>query len=334
MRVAALSLAALLTTACATFLPTPEASFTPAPLSARWSGLSLSGRDLRFSLSHPAYAAIFDITPGAGAGLIYPGTFDRQYQRAGLIMPIMPRYVPAFSGYLQSTVASYYAGPRMLLLVASRSPLRLQGLYTAGGMRRLIGNLQFASYFPQQTLEHVLHGVLPMQADADWDADVLVIWPDDPPLRFVRQYRVLVCDDRTTLVVPITYVGGCPRDQSVVASAPSSGGVGRPPRDTEREAPAGQRPRTPRPADERDAGGRVGRTASEGRSDVDRESRTRRGDEQRAEPRSSEPRSSEPRSSEPRTPQREPDRPREPVRETAPPRNVDRPSTPHAPAPR
>lgn len=329
MRIVSLAVAALFTTACATALPTPEAAFTPAPLTARWLSTSLDGRDLHFTLSQPAYAAIFDITPGAGAGLIYPGTFDRQYQRSGLIIPIMPRYVPAFSGYLQSTVASYYAGPRMLLLVASRSPLRLDGLYTASGMRRLIGNVHFASYFPQQTVEHVLHGVLPMQADADWDADVLVIWPDAPPLRFVRQYRVLVCDDRTTLVVPITYAGGCPRDQSVVASAPSSGGVGRPPRDTEREAPAGQRPRTPRPADERDADGRVGRTASEGRSDVDRESRTRRGDERRAEPRSPEPRSSEP-----RTPQREPDRPREPVRETAPPRNVDRPSTPHAPAPR
>jgi hypothetical protein len=324
MRVAAFSLAALLTTACATFLPTPEASFTPAPLSARWSGLSLSGRDLRFSLSHPAHAAIFDITPGAGAGLIYPGTFERQYQRAGLIMPIMPRYVPAFSGYLQSTVASYYAGPRMLLLVASRSPLRLEGLYTAGGMRRLVGNVHFASYFPQQTIEHVLHGVLPMQADADWDADVLVIWPDDPPFRFVRQYRILVCDDRTTLVVPISYVGGCPRDQSRVASATSSTGVGRQPRDTERRAPAGQRPRTPRPGDERDPDGRVGRTASGERSDVDRDSRARRSDEERAQPRSSEP----------RTPQRETEPSRAPVRETAPPRNVERPSTPRAPDPR
>jgi hypothetical protein len=300
MRVAAISLVTLLTTACATFLPTPEASLTPPPISARWMDLSLSGRDLNFSLSQPAHVAIFDITPGAGAGLIYPGTFDRQYQRAGLIMPIMPRYVPAFSGYLQSSVASYYAGPRMLLLVASRSPLRLEGLYTAGGMRRLIGNVQFASYFPQQTLEHVLHGVLPVQADADWDADVLVIWPQDPPLRFVRQYRILVCDDRTTLVVPITYVGGCARDRSVIASAPSSPGVGRRIRGSEREEPAGARPRTPRQTGEGSA----------------------------------EPRAREPRSSEPRTPQRDAEQPREPVRESAPPRNVERPNSPQPPAPR
>jgi hypothetical protein len=326
MRVAALSLATLLTTACATVLPTPEASLIPAPLSARWLDLGLSGRDLRFTLSHPAYAAIFDITPGAGAGLIYPGTFDRQYQRAGLVMPIMPRHVPAFFGYLQSTVGSYYAGPRMLLLVASRSPLRLKGLYTAGGMRRLIGNVHFASYFPQQTLERVLHGVLPVQPDADWAADVLVIWPENAPLRFVRQYRVLVCDDRTTLVVPITYRGGCTRARSLMASAPSSGGVARPIRDTERRAPLGGRPRMPRPVDEGSRERPVGRSpTSEGRSDVERETRTRRSDEQR---------SAAPRSREPRTPQREAEQPRERVRETAPPRNVERPGIPRERAPR
>src|SRR5918999_6599277 len=114
MRVATFSLATLLAAGCATTLPTPEADLTPAPLSARW--LDLSGRDLNFTLSQPAYTAIFDISPGAGSGLIYPSTYDRQYQRAGLVRPIMPLYVPAFAGYIQSVLPSYYSGPRLLLL--------------------------------------------------------------------------------------------------------------------------------------------------------------------------------------------------------------------------
>jgi hypothetical protein len=312
MRVAAFSLATFLTTGCATTLPTPEAAFAPAPLSARW--LDPSGRDLRFTLSQPAYTAIFDISPGAGAGLIYPGTFDRQYQRAGLVRPIMPLYIPAFSGYMRSTVASYYSGPRMLLLVASRSPLRLEGLYTAGGMRRLIGSVYFASYFPQETLERVLHGVLPVQADDDWDADVLVIWPQDARQRFVRPYRVLVCEDRTTFVVPITYLGGCARDRSLIASAPSSGGIARPIRDSERRPPAGGRPRAPRPVDERAAerpGGRD-RPTSEGRPDREREVPAR---------------SSEPRGA----PSREAAPPRERTRETGQPRDAERPDRPTSP---
>jgi hypothetical protein len=329
MRVAAFSVATLLTTACATVLPTPEASLIPAQLSARWLDLSQSGRDLRFSLSHPAYAAIFDITPGAGAGLIYPGTFDRQYQRAGLVLPIMPRHVPAFFGYRRSTVPSSYAGPRMLLLVASRSPLRLEGLYTAGGMRRLIGNAHFASYSPQQTLESVLDGVLPVQADNDWDADVLVIWPENAPLRFVRQYRVLVCEDRITLVVPITYRGGCTRAQSLIASAPSSGGVGRRARDTERRAPAGGRPRVPRPVDE----GAVERPRGSERPT----SAARPARERETPPRpTGEPRTERPREAPPRPaaePRSERSREAPPPRETPPPRNVERPSNPREPAP-
>lgn len=320
MRVAAFSLAAVLTAACATSLPTREAGLAPPPLTARW--FDPTGRGLRFILSEPAYVAIFDITPGSGAALIYPAPSARQYERAGLVTPLVSHFVPGFSAYVPSIIQSYHSGPRFLLLIASRSPLRLEGLYTAGGMRRRIGSAHFASYFGHRTLEHVLDSVLPLQADPDWAVDVLTIWPDLPPLRFVRQYRVLVCGDRTAIIVPITYVGSCSRDRSLsVASAPTSRGVARPMRDNERRAPAGSRPRAPRPVDDGTVDRPIGRErpTPEARPASEREGRPRPS----AEPRGERAREA---------PAREPAR--EPTRETPTPRNVEQPSTPNPRAPR
>ena len=163
--IAAFALLATLA-ACASAPPAP----TGGPLKAE---LTEDEFGARVHLTAPAYVAVFRITPGTGAALIYPrDQADRPQLRAGTHV-IVPRTSSRGSRALAANSNTY------LYLVASRDPLEVEQFQNGDrDVREVIG----AGNATSNDLEVVMQSldVALMSTDATvagpWTSDVLTPW--------------------------------------------------------------------------------------------------------------------------------------------------------------
>ena len=152
--------------ACAS---TPPAAST-GPLKAE---LTEDEFGARVHLSAPAYVALFRVTPGVGAALVYPrDEGDRPMLQAGNNL-IVPRTTSRGSRALSGNGSTY------LYLVASKEPLEVEQFQTGDrSVREVIGNENDTSH----DLEVVMRSldVALMSTDATvagpWTSDVLTPW--------------------------------------------------------------------------------------------------------------------------------------------------------------
>jgi hypothetical protein len=205
------------------------------------------GGRLEVGLSEPAHVAVFEIVPGRGVGLLYPFyTSEAAFFHAGWTR-VSARTLRTRDWYADHYAVDFrsYRQPRYFLLVASRYPLHLAPLQgNSGGLRRLLGHHTFSSHDSRGVMNDVLDAVLPYQDDADWDTDVLVIWPEQPIARPMYERMVAVrCGDGTVRVVPIELAG------LACQSVPDRTGPPPPPvRDTvDVQVPTRRRPGVPAP---------------------------------------------------------------------------------------
>jgi hypothetical protein len=258
--------AALLLTGCATYAEPgrggaahPDAGYD-APSSrggydhGRYRERAISARlyagiggRLEVGLSEPGHVAVFEIVPGRGVGLLYPFyASEAAYFHAGWT-GVSARTLRNRDWYADHYAVDFrnYPQPRYFLLVASRYPLHLAPLQgNSGGLRRLLGHHTFSSHDSRGVMNEVLDAVLPYQDDADWDTDVLVIWPDPSIARPMYERMVAVrCGDGTVRVVPIELAG------LACQSLPDRAGPPPPPvRDTvDVQVPTRRRPGVPAP---------------------------------------------------------------------------------------
>lgn len=153
-------------------------------------------------LSKPAYVALFEVVPGAGASLLYPraGTGFQQVSQSWVPLRFVPdRWLyasdPRGMGYGRAShVNRMYAGldpwqahsargagaPRYFFLVASEEPLFVEQFqHDAAALRQYLGAARFASGDPYDVMERLAYAILPFADKDSWVTDVLVDWGYD-----------------------------------------------------------------------------------------------------------------------------------------------------------
>lgn len=179
MRVALASLALLTSlTACA-FQPVPDSGPSRyQPLRASIVGPRVEG--LSFHVNRPSYVALFEIVPGGGTSLVYPGpgmgrmngfVFSGAHDVTRLRRYNADQYLPVAN--------RAFGGPRFFFLIASERPLDLGQFGGYGmGLRSSMG-MHFASANAYRAMESVASMVLPSTADdGSWTSDMYVHWPN------------------------------------------------------------------------------------------------------------------------------------------------------------
>jgi hypothetical protein len=252
----------------------PEPSLQPSrhsqPMAAQILPRS-PGVGLRFRVSRPAYAALYQIIPGAGVSQVYPaaGTGDMEGRVFAGYTSLNTVRLANIEQY--SPAALSLNGPRFYFLITSDRPLDIDRFGTFGiGLRRELG-LQFTGFNAYETMERIAEMTVPVPGDQEsWSTDLYVEWPnvlfDAPvpgrtlvPLR-CGSYRMYVPVDRVLEVD--TRV--CHPERMESPNAPQ------PPLPSDSSRPVTPRPRAPvppagkpAPASPRPAGQRVTNAVSE-----------------------------------------------------------------------
>lgn len=190
------------------------------PLRARLvEGLS----GLGIQVNRPAHVALFEVVPGRGMGLMYPAYgSERSYVSSGFFR--VPRnHLRPYTWHYASDARLSPFGPRYYLLVASRAPLRIERFQDdPGALRQWFGLRRFAALSAHRAMDELVEMVVPMQADEDWDTDLLTVWPDDTPFRYDDDRLVrVVCDNG--YVVTTTWEmahAACPRPKNAPPAQP------------------------------------------------------------------------------------------------------------------
>ncbi|HEU4455336.1 MAG TPA: hypothetical protein VFR81_19885 [Longimicrobium sp.] len=175
------------------------------PLFAR---LEESGSGLGIRLNRPAHVAVFEIVPGQGVGLVYPG-----YSREAAYFPSGFSYVQGRSSRSYDWYnASYnHRGynsrnqPRFYFLVASREPLRTRGFHSGGSLRSVLGMSSYSTVNYRTVMHELVQAVVPYQHDDDWTTDVLAVWPDRRYDRYWgdrERYTQVRCRNGTVVLAP------------------------------------------------------------------------------------------------------------------------------------
>lgn len=139
-----------------------------------------SGGSMGFQVNRPAYAAVFEIVPGAGASLLYPG-----WGSGGLSGRVFAGYNSLSNARAMNREQYHLAGgawrssPRFFLLIASERPLDVERFGAFGyGLHRQLG-LDFASLNAYSTMERLVRLAVPdVEDETSWTTDLYVEWPD------------------------------------------------------------------------------------------------------------------------------------------------------------
>ncbi len=175
-----------------------------APLHAR---LEENGSGLGIRLNRPAHVAIFEIVPGAGVGLLYPGySREAAYLSSGFSY-VSGRTSRRYDWYNASYNHSRLGRnePRFYLLVASRRPLRTERFHSGGSLRSVLGLSSYSTVNYRTVMNEVVEAVVPYQHDDDWTTDVLAMWPDRRYDRYYndgQRYTRVQCPNGTVVLTP------------------------------------------------------------------------------------------------------------------------------------
>lgn len=164
------------------------------PLSAYISGPDLGG--LGFHVNRPAYVALFEVFPGRGTSLVYPGG---AYGSATHLVSggriAVTRH--AAWGRMNYRPASSFAGagtPVFYFLIASDRPLNLSGFGAHGMEMTQVLRQDFLGTSPYRTLERIAEVALPgLPDDGSWTSDVYVHWPQALSTRYADGYVPISC---------------------------------------------------------------------------------------------------------------------------------------------
>lgn len=181
--------AALLTLGACSSLPEPSVAPDRAPPLRAFLTAPSPGSPLGFYVSRPAYVALFEVVPGQGVGLLYPGRatgpLDGRafagYTSAASISPFGAdryRFAGAMSSVFDAASAGAWDGPHFLFLIASERPLDVEQ-YGAWGSRlwSTLGS-RFYSSNAYDTMEELARRTLPrVEDDGSWTSDLYVYWP-------------------------------------------------------------------------------------------------------------------------------------------------------------
>lgn len=224
--IAAFALAATLA-ACASAPPAD----TGGPLKAE---LTEDEFGARVHLSAPAYVALFRVTPGAGASLVYPrDEADPPLLRAGNNL-VVPRTTTRGSQALAANSNTY------MYLVASKEPLEVEQFQVADRSVEDVIGFENATSHDLEVVMSSLDVAL-MSTDATvagpWTSDVLTPWE-----RIARQGRlgtprggvarsggpVVDCPNGTTVVLGSSTGAACNGHRGGVEPTPSERRANRP----------------------------------------------------------------------------------------------------------
>lgn len=192
---------AILLSACNLPLQEPIEFPRHRPLDALITSGDPGSRRIRFHLSRPAYAAVFEVVPGGGVSVLYPARRDAGRRlRSGWHSPSVwgtrRGWRHGFSGH---------GGPRYLYLVASEHPLRVDRFVRSPGvLRHALGPNAFAGHNPRRTMAMLDHLVLGAGTDHEWTSDVYVEWPEERRRDALVTYR---CPNGRVIHVPSTVRG-------------------------------------------------------------------------------------------------------------------------------
>lgn len=181
MRSLAVLVAVPLLLGCARQSAFPPPSLPSAePLEVRL--FAPTGDALNYSLSEPAYVAIFSVTRGHGIGLVYPFLDSQEEHRghAGLNQEVLHRGTAGQgTGASAEQLQALFGRPDAYVIIASKEPLRVEGMARSPFLLRdLIGAEAFRAATvadAQAALEALLVTGL---ADADWASDLHLILSD------------------------------------------------------------------------------------------------------------------------------------------------------------
>jgi hypothetical protein len=161
---------------------TPQPSLQPSRHSAPMAAQILPrspGVGLRFHVDRPAYAALFQIIPGAGVSQVYPalgtGNMDGRVFSGNTSLNILR--LANVEDYAPSPLLAN--GPRFYFLITSDRPLGIERFGTFGiGLRRELG-LQFTAFNAFDTMERLAEMTVPVPGDEEsWSTDFYVEWPN------------------------------------------------------------------------------------------------------------------------------------------------------------
>lgn len=207
----AAALAAVALSGCA--LQTPEIG--PSPNAAPLQAFIYDAHDgrVQFDLSRPAYAAVFQIIPGQGTVLLYPGGGGGGTDGATFagLNYARPAFHGNYYGFLPAAIG--YAGPRYYFLIASEEPLNLSQFGPYGSSLRSHLGVHFASMNAYGSMERLVELAVPNVESGEWTADFYVEWPnvifDNRPIQR-RDLVAVKCGD---------YVAWVPIDRVQEATA-------------------------------------------------------------------------------------------------------------------
>jgi hypothetical protein len=185
----------------------PASEYAPGtayqPLRASILGAE-TGR-LGFTVNRAAHVALFEIVPGRGASLVYPGPGTGSidgYTLHGYTIPVsMHRWNDVT--YRPAVGTTQHDGPRFYFLIASETPLELDRFGRYGmGVHRAMG-ARFATYSPFTAMEQLADLALPAHVDdASWSSDVYVHWPQALSRDPVPGYVQVNCGNYSVFVLP------------------------------------------------------------------------------------------------------------------------------------
>lgn len=198
---ALLPVLAVLVSACNAPFQEPVDFPRHRPLEARIAPGDVSSRQVRFHLSRPAYAAVFEVIPGGGVSVLYPTPADADRRlRSGWHSPSGW----ARRGGWRDGFRTHYR-PRYLYLVASERPLRVDRFARSPyALRQALGPNAFASHDPRRTMAMLDDLVLAGTFDQEWTSDVYVQWPEERRREELVAYR---CSNGGVIHVPRTTRG-------------------------------------------------------------------------------------------------------------------------------
>lgn len=185
-----------------------------APLQAHVWWEPVTG--VTFAVNEAAYVAVFDISPSDGIAQLYPAypSEARQPVRAGLQRVIPAAAQTAYWAFQSNLGASYsgywQGGPRYLLVIASRRPLRTsQYVGRPFALRTALGFNSYMAFRPYASMDALLTTVLPKPIGGDFSTSYYTLWPSQMQYYQTHNYRgqfvTMVCDGRD-MVVPASFV--------------------------------------------------------------------------------------------------------------------------------
>jgi hypothetical protein len=159
----------------------PEQADTGDEVELRADLFEPEAGSLRYSLSRPAYVAVFEVEPFRGVRMLSPATKSGGWHHAGLTVErVAPALVGAQTYYRdEGTSPGNRSGPHYFFLVASVHPLQTaRYVRSPGALFEAMGADAYAGRDPHVAMESIVSDVLQLPEDDSWVSDSYQTGPE------------------------------------------------------------------------------------------------------------------------------------------------------------